>query len=239
MLRVRIPGPKNLLFLIFTSNSDFWRTPPPVRKSWASFLPASWSMMHPYASSWWSSSMIHGHGTPVNNESFCITMHHGHGPWCIVMYHDDQSPSTSTCSTFPNWGDLVHRDKRETSIWACLFWMGTPQISPTKIAKHLNDKSNFCPQIGVLAIRTVTAGFAWNVCVGYARLCWKRIFLDPFRDIFSFQLRTRISGKPFFVLTPINQGYPQAHGPNSGDLCLRNSSLGWGTTSWLLARDGG
>ena len=40
----------------------------------------------------------------VNNESFCITMHHGHEPWCIVMYHDDQSPSTSTCSTFPDWG---------------------------------------------------------------------------------------------------------------------------------------
>ena len=40
----------------------------------------------------------------VNNESFCITMHHGHEPWCIVMYRDDQSPSTSTCSTFPDWG---------------------------------------------------------------------------------------------------------------------------------------
>ena len=66
----------------------------------------------------------------ANNESICITMHHGHEPWCIVMYHDDQSPSTSTCSTFPNWGDLVHRDKRETSIWACLFWLGTPTNCP-------------------------------------------------------------------------------------------------------------
>ena len=48
----------------------------------------------------------------VNNESFCITMHHGHEPWCIVMYHDDQSPSTSTCSTFPDWGG--YRTQKQT-----------------------------------------------------------------------------------------------------------------------------
>ena len=77
----------------------------------------------------------------VNNESFCITMHHGHEPWCIVMYHDDQSPSTSTCSTFPDWGgSRAQRQTRNPHLGISLLLGEGQNIKQQKNLVH------FCPK---------------------------------------------------------------------------------------------
>ena len=65
-----------------------------------------------------------------------------------------------------------------------------------------NIMAIFGHKMGVLAIRTVTAGFARFFCVDYARLCCRFVIQDTKRDIFSFQLRTPISGEPFFCIDP-------------------------------------
>ena len=68
---------------------------------------------------------------------------------CIVMYHDDQSPSTSTCSTFPDWGGS--RAQRQTrNPHMVVSHMGLPNFF-VKRQKNKNKKTmlNFmCGRFG-------------------------------------------------------------------------------------------
>lgn len=57
----------------------------------------------------------------VNNAWLCITMHHGHQPWCIIMYHDDHEPSTSPCSTVPAQGWFRAKKQNRNSHMLFLF----------------------------------------------------------------------------------------------------------------------
>ena len=82
----------------------FRATPSPMHEKLSK--PSSYILIH-HASLWIIMMIIINDSWPrntVNNAWFCITMHHGHESWCIIMYHDDDEPSTSSCSTCPAQG---------------------------------------------------------------------------------------------------------------------------------------
>ena len=66
-------------------------------------------------------------------------------------------------------------------------------------------------------------------CAIYAFFCCGFVYQDPKCDDFLFLLRTPIFGN----IDPHQPRLSPPYGQNSAHLWLKNSSLRWGTTSWL------